>query len=37
MNKVDIWGQEFKVNFFNFDKTIDEHFKSMDSMGYWTA
>lgn len=33
MNKVDIWGQEFKVNFFNFDKTIDEHFKSMDSMG----
>ena len=37
MNKVDIWGREFKVNFFNFDKTIDEHFKSMDSMGYWTA
>ncbi|EHN8829150.1 TPA: DUF3289 family protein [Enterobacter bugandensis] len=37
MNKVDIFGREFKVNFFNFDKTIDEHFKSMDSMGYWTA
>ncbi|EOW6772976.1 DUF3289 family protein [Cronobacter muytjensii] len=37
MNKIDILGRELKVNFFNFDKTVDEHFESMDSMGYWTA
>lgn len=37
MNKFDIWGQELKINFFNFDKTVDEHFERMDNMGYWTA
>ncbi|MCT9846343.1 DUF3289 family protein [Leclercia adecarboxylata ATCC 23216 = NBRC 102595] len=37
MNKFDIWGQELKINLFNFDKTVDEHFERMDNMGYWTA
>ncbi|MCU3987074.1 DUF3289 family protein [Enterobacter mori] len=37
MNKIDILGRELKVDFFNFDKTVDEHFESMNSMGYWTA
>lgn len=37
MNKIDIWGRELKINFFNFDNTVDEHFGNMASMAKWTA
>lgn len=37
LNRINIFGEEFKVNFFDFTKTVDEHFASMDSMAYWTA
>lgn len=37
MNKFGIWEKELTVNFFNFDKTVDEHFERMDNMGFWTA
>lgn len=37
LNRVNVFGEEFKINLFNFNKTVDEHFASMDSMAYWTA
>ncbi|STQ43002.1 Protein of uncharacterised function (DUF3289) [Ewingella americana] len=37
LNRVNIFGEEFKINLFNFNKTVDEHFASMDSMAFWTA
>lgn len=37
MNKIDIWGRELKINFFNFDNTVDAHFGNMASMAKWTA
>lgn len=37
LNRIHVFGEELKVNFFNFNKTVDEHFASMDSMAYWTA
>jgi uncharacterized protein (TIGR03034 family) len=37
LNRVNVFGEEFKINLFNFNKTVDEHFASMDSMAFWTA
>lgn len=37
LNRVNLFGEEFKINLFNFNKTVDEHFASMDSMAFWTA
>lgn len=37
LNRVNLFGKEFKVNLFDFNKTVDEHFASMDSMAFWTA
>lgn len=37
LNRINVFGEEFKVNFFDFTKTVDEHFASMDSMAFWTA
>lgn len=37
LNRVSVFGEEFKLNLFDFNKTVDEHFASMDSMAYWTA
>lgn len=37
LNRINLFGEEFKVNFFDFTKTVDEHFASMDNMAYWTA
>ncbi|HCL5337259.1 TPA: hypothetical protein N2G12_003315 [Salmonella enterica] len=33
MNKIDIWGRELKINFFNFDNTVDAHFGNMKRQG----
>lgn len=30
-------GEKFKFNLFNFNKTVEEHFASMESMAFWTA
>lgn len=37
LNRINVFGEELKVNFFDFTKTVDEHFASMESMAYWTA
>ncbi|MCT9844640.1 DUF3289 family protein [Leclercia adecarboxylata ATCC 23216 = NBRC 102595] len=37
LNRVNVFGEEFKFNLFDFNKTVDDHFASMDSMAYWTA
>ncbi|WBM69701.1 DUF3289 family protein [Buttiauxella sp. WJP83] len=37
LNRVNVFGEEFKLNLFDFEKTVNEHFASMDSMAYWTA
>ncbi|MDU4840636.1 MAG: DUF3289 family protein [Leclercia adecarboxylata] len=37
LNRVNVFGEEFKINLFDFNKTVDEHFASMDSMAFWTA
>lgn len=37
LNRLNVFGEEFKINLFNFNKTVDEHFASMDSMAFWTA
>ncbi|WP_234004649.1 DUF3289 family protein, partial [Cronobacter sakazakii] len=31
------YGKELKKSFFNFDKTLEEHFATMDNMAEWTA
>ncbi len=30
-------GEKFKFNLFNFNKTVEEHFASMENMAFWTA
>ncbi len=37
LNRVNVFGEEFKINLFDFNKTVDEHFASMESMAFWTA
>ncbi|AHB68973.1 DUF3289 family protein [Cronobacter malonaticus] len=37
VNKINISGKELKKSFFNFDKTLEEHFATMDNMAEWTA
>ncbi|AJF74906.1 hypothetical protein TE10_23930 [Raoultella ornithinolytica] len=37
LNRINLFGEEFKINLFNFNKTVDEHFASMDSMAFWTT
>ncbi|QLR44654.1 DUF3289 family protein [Enterobacter sp. RHBSTW-00994] len=37
LNRVNVFGEEFKINLFDFNKTVDQHFASMDNMAFWTA
>ena len=37
MNRIQVFGKKIMLNFFDFNKTLDEHFASMESMAYWTA
>lgn len=37
LNRVNVLGEEYKINMFDFNKTVDEHFASMDNMAFWTA
>lgn len=37
LNKINLFGHELKINLFDFNKSVDEHFVSMEQMAFWTA
>ncbi|WMU44635.1 DUF3289 family protein [Enterobacter bugandensis] len=37
LNKINLFGHELRTNLFDFNKSVDEHFASMEQMAFWTA